>query len=79
MHPSGIGPVVFLGGTIFAWRTHSRLGAQKPPLVRILPSHLEVNTKNKTKMSLSQMHHNGVRSVTLVWGQIVAWGHKNFL
>ena len=68
MHPSGVSPVAFFWGTVFARRTHSRLGAQKPPLVRILPSHLRVKTKNRTKRSLSQMHLSGVGSAAFFWG-----------
>ena len=37
MHLSGVGPVAFLWGTISAWGTHFHFGAQKPPLIRILP------------------------------------------
>ena len=61
-----------LGEHTLAWRTHSRLGAQKPPLVRILPSHSGLKTKNKTKRSLSQMHHNGAGPVAFFWGTILA-------
>ena len=71
MHPSGIGPVAFFWGTIFAWGTHSHLGAQIPPLVQILPSHSGVKTKNKTKRFLSQMHSNGVGPVAFFWGTIL--------
>ena len=68
MHSSGIGPVAFFWGTIFAWGKHSCLGAQKPLLVQILPSYLGVKTKNKTKRSLSQMHPDGVGHVAFLWG-----------
>ena len=68
MHFSGIGPVAFFWGTIFVWGTHSRLGAPKPLLVRILPSHSGMKTKTKTKRSLSQMHPNGVGPATFFWG-----------
>ena len=47
MHPSGGGPVSFFWGTIFAWWAHSRLGTQKPSLVRILLLHSRVKTKKK--------------------------------
>ena len=60
--------LLFLGGT------HSRLGAQKPLLVRILPSHLVVKTKNKTKRSWSQMHPNGVGPVAYLWGDTFSLG-----
>ena len=56
MHPDGVGPVAFFWGTIFAWGTKSLL-------VRILPSHSGMKTKNKAKRSLSQMHHYGVGPV----------------
>ena len=58
-------------GHDFCLGTHSCLGAQ-PPLVRILPSHLRVKTKNKTKRSWSQMHPNGVGPVAFFWGTILA-------
>ena len=78
MHPNGVRPVAFF------WGTHSCLGAQKPPLVRILPSHSRVKTKNKTKKSLSQTHPNGVKAVAFFWGTIftrlgatfLAWGSR---
>ena len=47
MPPSGISPVAFFWDTIFARGTHSRLGAQNPALVRILPPHSGVKTKYK--------------------------------
>ena len=71
---NGVGLVAFFWGTIFAWGTHFRLGAQKSPMVRILPSHSRVNTKNKTKRSLSQMHHNGVCSVVFLGGDTFSLG-----
>ena len=58
----------FLLGHDFCLGTHSCLGAQKPPLVRILLSHLGVKTKNKTKRYLSQMHPNGVGPVAFFGG-----------
>ena len=64
-YTNGVGPVVFF------WGTHSCLGAQKPPLVQILPSHSRVKAKNKTKRSLSKMHPNGVGPVAFFWGTIL--------
>ena len=49
MHLRGVDPVAFFSGTIFA------LGAQKPPLTRILPSHSGERPKKEQKSSL-KMH-----------------------
>ena len=54
--------------------THSRWGAQKPLLIRILPSHLVVKNKNKTKRSGSQMHPNGVGPIAFLWGDTFSLG-----
>ena len=62
----------FLLGHNFRFGGTFSLGAQKPPLVRILPSHSGVKTKNKMKRSLSQMHPNGVDPVAFFWGTFVA-------
>ena len=72
MHPSGGGPVSFFGGTIFAWWAHSRLGTQKPSLVRILLLHSRVKTKKK-KRSSSQMHPSGIGPVAFFSGTIFTW------
>ena len=80
MHPQWHRSCCFFLGHDFCLGTHSRLGAQKPPLVQILPSRLGVKTKNKTKRSWLQMHPNGVGPVAFfLWGHILAWVHKNLL
>ena len=68
MHLRGVGPVAFFSGTIFA------LGAQKPPFMWILPSHLGERPKKRQKSSL-KMHPSGIGPVAFFWGTIFAWGH----
>ena len=62
MHLSGVGPVAFFSGTIFA------LGAQKPPLTRILPSHLGERPQKKEQKSSLKMHPSGIRPDAFFWG-----------
>ena len=52
MNLSDVGPVAFFWGTIFALGAHSRLGAQKLPSMRILPSHSGKDQKKRTKVFL---------------------------
>ena len=78
MHLRGVGPVAFFSGAIFT------LGAQKPPLTRILPSHSGERPK-KEQMSFLKMHPSGIGTdaffwgMIFAWGHILAWGHKNLL
>ena len=78
MHLRGVGLVAFFSGTIFA------LGAQKPPLMWILPSHSGERPKKEEKSTL-KMHPSGIGPVAFfwrtifAWGHILAWGHKNLL
>ena len=78
MHLHSVGPVAFFSGTIFA------LGAQKPPLMRTLPSHAGERPKKEQKSCL-KMHPSGIGPVAFFWGTIfasghnLAWGHKNLL
>ena len=83
MNLSDVGPVAFFWGTIFALGAHSRLGAQKLPSMRILPSHSGKDQKKKNKSLPGKC--TPVASVLLLsFGarfllgrDTVAWGHKN--
>ena len=60
--------LLFLGARF----SHSRLRAQNPPLVGILPTLLGVKTKSKKKFLL-QMHPRGVGPIAFFRGAILAW------
>ena len=68
MHLRGVDPVAFFSGTIFA------LGAQKPPLTRILPSHSGERPKKRTKVFFENAP-SGISPDAFFWGTIFAWGH----
>ena len=79
MYLSGVSPIAFFCGKIFAWGTHSHLGAEKPPLIQILPLHLKVKSKNETKTSLSQMHPSGAGPAVFLGGTHSRLEYKNLL
>ena len=68
LHLRGIGLVAFFWGMIFA------LGAQKPPLTWILPSHSGKDQQKKEQKSL-KMYPSGIGPVAFLWGTIFAWEH----
>ena len=69
MHLNGVGPVACLWSTIFALGAKFLFGAQKPPLMRILPSHSGGRPKKEQKSS-SKMHLSGIGPVAFFWGTI---------